>query len=112
MAGTKWTPEPWHVTGADAYTHQIRDQHQNYLGACSGTGQNNMNRANALLMAAAPELYKALKEISDALEGARTANPEASAEFFEELVDPGFRNRMRDALAKARGENTSGTSGT
>ncbi len=64
----------------------------------------------ARLASAAPELYEALKELTDALEGARAANPEASIEFFEELVEiePGWRMRVKNALLKAnpnRGTN-------
>ncbi len=57
----------------------------------------------AELAAAAPDLYEALLELADALEGAQAANPEASIEFFEELVEiePGWRMRVKAALLKA-----------
>jgi hypothetical protein len=76
---------------------------------CAGAvppGREQEIRANAQLASAAPDLYAALEELSDALEGARAANPEASIEFFDELVEiePGWRQRCRAALLKARGE--------
>jgi len=74
--------------------------------ACGYEHGTVAGNANAQLIAAAPDLYDALKEICDALIGAQAANPEASAEFFEEIVEiePGYRTRMCAALAQARGE--------
>lgn len=59
VAGPGWTPGPWHDEHPDAHTHQVRDADGKYICGCSQDSQGKA-RANAGLIAAAPELYDAL----------------------------------------------------
>lgn len=62
---TKHTPGPWHYqTGSDVYTHIVRDQNNRYICGCSQDSAGSV-RANAILIASAPELLEAAKESLD-----------------------------------------------
>lgn len=100
-----WTPGPWDkIVRMEGYT--AVGANALIARVFSPTFRDiKTETANAHLIAAAPELYAALEEISDALEGAKAADPEASIEFFEDVeIEAGWRKRLKDALAKARGE--------
>jgi hypothetical protein len=111
MAETKWTPGPWHwVYDGTAWKPMAKlvvvgakppyDPDLVIADDGSSGGEYavtiDYRSPDAYLIAAAPELYEVLQEISDTLESAQAAN--------RVEIDPGFRKRMRDALAKARGE--------
>ena len=59
---TKHTPGPWKVQeNADVYTRIVRNERGAYV--CSGPqGSDGEDRANARLIAAAPELFKFVED--------------------------------------------------
>ena len=67
-------------------------------------GEAPENEANARLIAAAPDILEALKSILLELGVAYAANPEAYAEFMNEIADPaGFHaayQKVKAAIAK------------
>lgn len=79
----KHTPAPWHVANG-VQIRSERDQIAKVWMMRHGEG-----KANAHLIAAAPDLLAALEVAADALE---------MAEFFEKAA------QARAAIAKARGE--------
>ena len=86
MSAPKFTPGPWVVGGATAFVNQLSIEP--CIGAVYGAGEEV--KANAHLIAAAPELYSALKMVLDdptALDGR-----------------PRTYKYVQNALAKARGE--------
>jgi hypothetical protein len=85
---SKHTPGPWHTAGEQGV--QIRSAKDQI--AKVWTMRGNEWKANARLIAAAPELLEALKEIVDAADGAGW-----------EQLDPSFK-KARAAIAKATGE--------
>ena len=97
MSEKKFTPGPWVV-----YRHLPTDVVVSKSGECSlatldcGCGDRKTRRANAHLIAAAPELYKALEEMSSCLSDIISGNDWGAV---EEYLDD-----ARAALAKARGE--------
>ena len=103
MSERKWTPGPWKwaddrdKTGLIYLTGVLIAEHTD--GTPWG---DDMDRANAHLIAAAPELYEALEEIRDML----WSRPDISDRlrplmgFAEEATN----QKARAALAKARGE--------
>jgi hypothetical protein len=63
------TPGPWKVQeNADAYTHIVRSKTNAYICGC-GQGSDGEDKANARLIAAAPELLEALNQVYDYLIG-------------------------------------------
>lgn len=102
MAETRFTPGPWKVINWNGWG--IDDVHFNigtdndiravYAGPCSFQA---INRKNADLIAAAPDMYEALQEIATGL------HPSTGGEAwqFVEIA----KNIATTALAKARGEN-------
>ena len=85
---SKYTPGPWHTAGEQGV--QIRSAKDQI--AKVWTMRGNEWKANARLIAAAPDLLEALKEIVDAADGAGW-----------EQLDPSFK-KARAAIAKATGE--------
>jgi hypothetical protein len=81
MNDTKFTPGPWH-TWYEEMEISIYDQNSDLI--CGPIKQCPEQEANAHLIAAAPDMYKALEEI----------------EHSDELAS----HIAKDALAKARGE--------
>ena len=100
MSETKFTPGPWRYEYEDGYCGEL-------IGANGGmicTFTDEPNEANANLIAAAPDLYEALKEVLLA-ERLGTRPPETAMQAEEKL------DRIKHAvikaeaaLAKARGE--------
>jgi hypothetical protein len=90
------TPGPWHAYDDTVYSGQ-RGQHA--VASCDvGTTNWGRRRANARLIAAAPDLYEALRDLVQ-LEGAR---------FGTGVIRPGtygaaVMGAAREALAKAEG---------
>ena len=104
MSETQWTPGPWAVkwetnvfggerlvAGTGGHTSNISDVEPE-------------NRANANLIAAAPELYDALAELKRLLTGAdvRILGENIATDIVASIV---FDKADR-ALARARGEET------
>ena len=89
MTERKWTPGPW-----DADDMAVRTNDKALVSLVYGNGDGSLFKANAHLIAAAPELYEALKLFVDA-----TPKLDMSDPCMVERV-----NRARAALAKARGE--------
>ena len=93
---SKHTPGPWEVAYQDKNGQSVvKGEHIEVATCwhhCVGSIEKEMH-ANARLIAAAPELLEALKEIVDAADGAGW-----------EQLDPSFK-KARAAIAKATGEH-------
>ena len=89
----KWTPGPWHVAGKQT----IKAGRDRWIGKANW----NNGEANAHLIAAAPDMYEALKVAEEALcdlgvcQGPDCKEPACS----------GVLMRVRAAMRKARGED-------
>ena len=102
---TKWTPGPWRIDEANrTLVARLVDGEYEYI--CSVDPEefsvsdmtDEENRANAALIAEAPELYKAL----EAMTGVVQSDP-----FLHYAKDSPYDKAIKDALAvlkKARGE--------
>ena len=93
MSDTKFTPGPWRYdrTNGSPTTgeHMIAGAKPGYLAEVRDCGSGDV-RANAHLIAAAPDLYAALDGLLGLLDAGSLYEPQAYA--------------ARTALAKARGE--------
>ena len=106
MSKTEFTPGPWvssagHIykTGKDganiaAVSEPRAETHVGYTPVRLGSKDADEAFANAHLIAAAPELYEALDELTNYSGGASNA-----------LEDPYVMERVEAALSKARGES-------
>ena len=83
------TPGPWQVRQAEEM-FAIASEH-GWIAAIEGDGDENVDRANARLIAAAPDLLEVLEEW-------------LKAESVEEFV--WAEDHAADAVKKARGETT------
>lgn len=97
MSNAKFTPGPWSIKAIPDGSEPSRKYSQYIVGpnVCDVFYTNDVGRANAHLIAAAPELYEALQAI---LFAARLDAPDTAA--WKEL-----RKSCEDALSKARGES-------
>lgn len=106
-SNTKFTPGPWEIgCGFGLYGVRI-DASDRAICGVSGVTRQSYNRdgspagevdmpegwANARLIAAAPDLYSVVDELD-----------ESSSYWSEYCVPIGIVDRLRAALAKARGE--------
>lgn len=96
MSAPQFTPGPWEINGSDHGFVIATEGHS--LAAVwpeSLRGRKFDAKANAFLIAAAPELYEALKWALENIQG-----------MIDEDDIPSFviRDQARAALAKARGE--------
>jgi hypothetical protein len=102
----KWTAGPWRLRrstpseGVDVYWLLAGDSD---LGSMCGGHPYHECRANAVLAAAAPELYRALDDARVALEEAARVLSRDSPSLANNIVNQ-CAIRCADALAKARGE--------
>jgi hypothetical protein len=94
MNKTKFTPGPWKIGTPPPNGEQTIGTEQGLMVAVSTTGAGIQTKANAHLIAAAPDLYEALEDLS-----------------INDFGSNGWTNSMeriaikaRAALAKARGE--------
>lgn len=97
MSKTKFTPGPWKLHPNNDYIFSFKslDDWDNPRPICSPAviyKENEENEANARLIAAAPELYDAVKELLYALQD------------DENWRTSGVYEDAEAALAKARGE--------
>lgn len=95
MSKTKWTPGPWHVA---ALTKSFGVYAQDgtaiaKVGGAYGVGHDR-RKADALLIAAATEMYEALNEAYRAF-----SHDDEGAVWADTTIE-----KARAALAKARGE--------
>ena len=111
MSDTKFTPGPWRVSDVD---HEgIADDSYHFIAAgkeCHGNGPDGgfeiagcMSTSDARLIAAAPELFEALREfirIQDAYANAIYCEDAEEADKAMESL----RKSARAAIAKATGE--------
>ena len=88
----KWTPGPWRATTHD---HPEQDVYAGYRIAKMTGGEIQRDRANANLIAAAPDLYAALEW---AAQNAEESEAGRDSEWYANL------ERCNAALAKARGQ--------
>lgn len=100
-AQTKHTPGPWtfeELRGDDGLGYIASDHADVPCGHIIHAGVSDLpaeeNRANAHLIAAAPDLLTALKEVSEWIGG-------WSPNFEQDDEWPETAKRMRDAIAKA-----------
>ncbi len=103
MSETRWTPGPWQVDAE--YKDDVRDVTGVNLVAQAYVvpvhrGGGHVRRANACLIAAAPELYEALAEFMDIWNSSdsRSASKQAQARRAA------MWTKANAAIAKARGE--------
>jgi hypothetical protein len=95
----EWAKERIRVGKNTASDPQIREASE-----CASAMEMEY-RKRASLIPAAPDLYDALRELSDALEAAFASDPQSARKFFEDVeIETEWRDRCRQALAKARGE--------
>lgn len=100
MSKPKWTPGPWTVliTGMRGSFHIPQAQAHEAGHADDGVDGYSVSKANAQLIAAAPELYEALANLVSRFEQAcRYAG--SDAKFIGEAT-----TKARAALASARGD--------
>lgn len=106
---TKWTPGPWKAAvgddpedpGFNIWVVGCANKDTGVHGICSMDGPADWNRANARLIAAAPELYEALRALRDSF---LFAEDDGQIGVSSE-VDGDLFNAACRALAKARGES-------
>lgn len=102
MTERKWTPGPWEVATEVFKTEQSNLVNWHWVGPAYSwetricrvveySNEEEMQKANAHLIAAAPDLYEALESMTVAYE-------------FEYGTDCPQARKARAALAKARGE--------
>ena len=110
---TKWTPGPWvfHEASWCEGHGDINSDDWASL-ACVVTHnehgklmRNGEGEANAHLIAAAPELYEALSAFERVKELWLPPDTVSEEHFGEAEALHGLRNKMLNALAKARGES-------
>ena len=104
----KWTPGPWEVDDAGdvhskhlgyAYSFVAISTGEDYGGYYGDNADVDLQKkANAHLIAAAPDLYEALEELNDWI-----FNPGPEEDETEESVLATFE-KVKAALAKARGD--------
>lgn len=117
--GILHTPGPWHYQeNSDPYTHIVRDSAERYIGGCSQDSGGNAE-ANARLIAAAPELLEALKELvlAGAHEGPCDNRDEDGLPFQDSgpcslhlAASDRRHNQALDVIAKAEGTASTRTS--
>lgn len=101
MSEPKFTPGPWHIGTPPPNGEQTIGTVAGLMVAVATTGQNmaEETKANAHLIAAAPDLYKALAHLEPYLDAIV-----CYASTIEEHPPNGFILETKAALAKARGE--------
>jgi hypothetical protein len=96
----KWTPKPWHATEPNGMVKTERNQLiASVYGDHPDCEEDDRQKANAHLIAAAPALYEALDIVLDAL-GALSNPSELHGWVSEEQQEFVFAARR-----KARGES-------
>ena len=95
----KFTPGPWHASVKPGVHYVVSDD--SYTIATTYWRENNEERFNAALIAAAPEMYEMLDFLSNYLNVASAAMPKESG-FGDAMI--GFSNNIDAILARARGE--------
>jgi hypothetical protein len=92
------TPGPWTVETKNSYIHVVSPTH--VIATISGVpGVSKYAVANSHLVAAAPDLLAALKDVSDKLDRAFEGDEEAA----EDYGVTASLHRARTAIANARG---------
>lgn len=101
MSG-KWTPGPWHCHRNPDFWEFGSDEHGQLGDVCASAfsvegwapvNAEEVMEANVRLIAAAPELYEALKDLV-----------EETADMLTWGCEPDVIRNARAALAKAKGE--------
>lgn len=95
---TKFTPGPWFINRSEMGIHKYVEARIGggmiqEVACCGPTELHEQSDANARLIAAAPDLYAVVEELE-----------ESSSYWSEYCVPLGIVDRLREALAKARGE--------
>ena len=98
MTETKFTPGPWEVSPVlPGYYEWVRNSDGHLVADCASILPSEECVANASLIAAAPDMYKALEVALHTLN-------ELPAQTIIGCVAPQVFEQLMDALAKARGE--------
>ena len=114
MSERKWTKGPWHRAGVKRNSLQIVASSGRHVAdcQCSVGISDGEKRANANLVAAAPDLYEALAEFVKWVEDEATATAYDAgmgvsewASFIPTYLSERF-NIARAALQRAEGEGT------
>lgn len=107
---TKHTPGPWKANWNKHY-FQIDSERDGQIGdACASqfiTGNTDKGKANAKLMAAAPELLEALEEIEERANEKMGDWAWVEFDFLPENMESLYeiRQAARATIAKAKGES-------
>jgi hypothetical protein len=92
MSGENWTPGPWFAEPLDS-----REVFGGNRAIATAHGRDSEALGNGLLIAAAPELYEALKSLWKWVDN-------WGADFIFDPEFEGEPERIKAALRKARGE--------
>jgi len=104
------TPAPWKANWNKHY-FQIDSEKDGLIGdACASQfieGNTDEGKANALLMAAAPELLEALEEIEERIDEKMGEWSAVAFDYLPESMETLYeiRQSARVAIAKAKGES-------
>ena len=108
------TPGPW-LADLETYPFMVRSQAETWplvdeIGKEEGRAgafvcNTGDNKANARLIAAAPDLLMALKECRNAIQGGKMIAPyDSRGAGYEQTFGLAFLDRLNSAIAKANGE--------
>lgn len=101
---TKHTPGPWHVKKwkggiyADGFEYAVTDNRGWGIATLCQKGNKPKAKANADIMAAAPDLLDALKQCWHFIENVPDDAPDRTERFFD------LREKVRDTFDKALGK--------
>jgi len=101
---SKHTPGPWHVVNG-TFDTMIADAGRKFVAEVTTTGMGYAVRPNAELIAAAPDLLAALREITEQYERLLVESriTKRDADAVRALL-PEYTAAARAAIAKATGE--------
>jgi hypothetical protein len=100
MSATNYSKGPWKILDQGTEQMIVSDGFHVATVPFGSRADEAMDRANACLIAAAPDLYDAVAELLREF-----VDPEQSLEQFDSCVVRKTVERARSALAKARGES-------
>ncbi len=110
---SKHTPGPWLIEAQNCHTGDIATVYQTsegwvtiYAPHWAETGMEPPEQsANARLIAAAPDLLKALKECRNAIQGGQPLEPyDSRGAGYQQQFGAAFLEYLNAAIAKATGE--------
>jgi hypothetical protein len=101
MAETKWTPGPWVASGITVWSDRPGKSERLFQVLRFGAGRDDERQANVDLIAAAPDLYEALREQAESHDADGTPCFCGNTDSDEHAA---YCRSARSALAAARGD--------